>query len=150
MARGRLPRDVLSRPRDTRRREAEITTVQAAADGELHGPELPALADGEAWHPVTVRLWDDLRRNPILRHEPALTWAYLVDTAALHHRFWAYGELKHAAEIRLRLAKVAATPEDRQRMKVKIAQHVPGSTPTPANVSDIATRRARLTDNRST
>ena len=145
MTKGRLPQDRLSRPRDERRRAAEITTVQAAGDDKLAGPDLPALAD-EQWHPATVRLWEDLRRNPILRDEPALTWCFLVDTAMLHHRMWAHGEYRHAAELRLRLAKVAATPEDRQRMKIKIADHVPESTSTPANVSDIAARRARLTE----
>ena len=145
MTKGRLPQDRLSRVRDERRREAEIVTVEDT--GELAGPELPqgVLPDGEAWHPQTVALWADLRRSPLLRDEPALTWSYLLDTAVLHHRLWAHGEYRHAPELRLRLAKVAATPEDRQRMKVKIAEHVPGSAPTPAKVSDMAARRARLT-----
>lgn len=146
MTKGRLPQDRLSRVRDERRREAETVTVEDT--GALAGPELPegVLPDGEAWHPQTVALWADLRRNPLLRDEPSLTWAFLVDTAMLHHRLWAHGEYRHAPELRLRLAKIAATPEDRQRMKVKIAERVPGSTPTSAKVSDIAARRARLTE----
>lgn len=146
MTKGRVPQVRLSRPRDERRREAETVTVEDT--GALAGPELPqsVLPDGEAWHPQTVALWADLRRSPLLRDEPALTWSYLLDTAVLHHRLWAHGEYRHAPELRLRLAKIAATPEDRQRMKVKIAERVPGSIPAPANVSDIASRRARLTE----
>lgn len=145
MTRGRLPKDRLSRPRDTRRREAEMVTVETT--GELSGPALPqgVLPDGEAWHPQTVALWDSLRRSPLMRDEPALTWQFMVDSMILHHRLWAHGEYRHAAELRLRLSKVAATPEDRQRMKVKIAKTVP-ETVTPAGVADLSARRARLTD----
>lgn len=146
MASGRVPQTHLSRKRDDAKRQREIVTVEDT--GELAGPELPqgVLPDGEAWHPQTVALWADLRRSPLLRDEPALTWTYLLDTAVLHHRLWAHGEYRHAPELRLRLAKIAATPEDRQRMKIKIAERVPESTSTPASVSDIADRRARLTE----
>jgi hypothetical protein len=145
VARGRIPKDVLSRPRDTRRREAE--TVAIADTGELAGPELPSgvLPDGEAWHPRTVALWDSLRRYPPMKDEPALSWVYLVDTMLLHHRLWQHSEWQHAGEIRLRLAKMACTPEDRQRIKVKITRHVEAPE-VPAGVADIASRRARLTD----
>jgi len=91
----------------------------------------PGAASGRAarrraWHPQAVALWADLRRSPLLRDEPTLTWSYLLDTAVLHHRLWAYGEYRHAPELGLRLAKMPATPEDRQRMKVKIAECFPG------------------------
>ncbi len=146
MPRGRVPRDVLSRQRDTDRRQAETVTVEDT--GALAGPELPqgVLPDGEAWHPQTVALWADLRRSPLMRDEPALTWSYLLDTAALHHRLWAHGEYRHAPELRLRLAKIAATPEDRQRMKIKIAERVPADGRPSSLVTDIAARRARLTE----
>lgn len=145
MTKGRLPKDRLSRPRDTRRREAETVTVENT--GELAGPDLPTgvLPDGEAWHPQTKALWKELRRSPLMRDEPGLTWQYMIDTAVLHHQMWEHGELRHAPELRLRLAKVAATPEDRQRMKVKISQHIPEAAATPAGVSNLAARRARLT-----
>lgn len=146
MAKGRVPRDVLSRRNDTARRQAETVTVED--DGELHGPELPqgVLPGGADWHPQTRQLWESLRRLPLLKDESALLWAYLVDVAALHHAMWTDGEWKHAAEIRLRLAKIAATPEDRQRMKIKITKHVPEAPEVPAGVSDISARRKRLTD----
>lgn len=146
MASGRVPQTHLSRKRDDAKRQAEMVTIEAT--GELSGPPLPqgVLPGGESWHPQTVALWAELRRHPLLQDESALLWQFLIDTAMLHHRLWAHGELRHAAEIRLRMAKVAATPEDRQRMKVKIAQHVPEAPEVPAGVSDISTRRKRLTD----
>lgn len=61
----------------------------------------------------------------------------MIDTAVIHHQMREHGELRFAPELRLRLAKVAATPEDRQRLKVKITQHVPEAAP-PAGVTDIA------------
>jgi hypothetical protein len=58
---------------------------------------------------------------------------------------WQHSEWQHAGEVRLRLAKMACTPEDRQRIKVKITQRVEAPE-VPAGVADIASRRARLTD----
>ena len=148
MAKGRVPRDVLSRRNDTARRQAEM--VEIADTGELAGPELPqgVLADGESWLPQTQALWAELRRSPLMRDEPSLTWTYMIDTAVLHHDMWQHGELKHAAELRLRLAKIGITPEDRQRLKVRITQRVEAPQ-APAGVADIAARRARLTTGES-
>lgn len=145
MTRGRVPKERLSRPRDTRRREAE--TVEFEATGELAGPELPEgmLPDGAKWHAQTRQLWHELRRHALLQDEPGLTWAYLVDTVALHSHMWTNGRWDLAPELRLRLAKVGITPEDRQRLRVRITQRVEAPE-VPAGVADIASRRARLTD----
>lgn len=115
--------------------------------GTLAGPELPAgvLPDGESWHPQTLALWQELRRSPIMQGEPGLTWAYMVDTVVLHHMMWQHQEHRFAPELRLRLAKVAATPEDRQRLKIRVTQPVDTTEPAPG-VANIAARRARLTE----
>ena len=42
----------------------------------------------------------------------------LLDTAMIHARFW-LGDARLAPELRLRTAKFGATPEDRQRLKIK-------------------------------
>jgi hypothetical protein len=142
---GRIPKQTRSRKRDTARREAETITI--SDDGTLHGPDLPegALPGGQDWHEQTRMLWRELRQHPLLRDEPGVTWQYLIDSCALHSVMWSRGRWDLASEIRLRLAKIAATPEDRQRMKVNITKHVPEAA-TPAGVSDLASRRARLTD----
>ena len=103
------------------------------------------LPDGESWHPQTQGLWAELRRSPLMRDEPPLTWQYMIDTAVLHHQMWQHGESKHAAELRLRFAQIGITPADRQRLKVRITERVEAPH-APAGVADIAARRARLTE----
>ncbi len=112
-------------PAPTKRRrnkDPEPERVVVMADGELHGPELPqgVLPDGEDWHPQTLALWDALRRNALLADEPDLGWQFLIDTALMHHTMWQKGRWEFASEVRLRVAKYGATPEDRLRLKVKI------------------------------
>jgi hypothetical protein len=145
--RGPAPKPVRSRARATAQREAEMIEIED--DGELYGFDLPTgvLPDGAEWHPQTLELWDSLRRNPLLKNEPNLGWQFLVDTALLHHIFWSKGRWEYASEIRLRLAKIGITPEDRMRLKIKVTtpvDEVKRPTVSSENVSDIASRRARL------
>lgn len=111
-------------PAATRRRKNEdpIPAQELVNTGEMHGPELPAgvLPDAEDWHPQTRALWDALRRSPLLVDEPELGWQFLVDTALMHHTMWTKGRWEFASEVRLRVAKFGATPEDRLRLRVKI------------------------------
>lgn len=143
--RGPAGKETLSRPRDDRRRQNEMREV--VDGGGLHGPPLPdgVLPDGQDWHPQTVALWDALRRSPLLADETPLGWQFLVDTALMHHVMWSKGRWEFASEVRLRVAKFGATPEDRMRLKVKVTK--PESDPVSAGnaVTNIASRRARLT-----
>lgn len=139
---GMAPKATRSRARDTRAREAETTVI--VADGALHGPDLPTgvLPDDADWHPQTVALWSALRRNPLLADEPDLGWQFLIDTALMHHTMWSKGRWEFASEVRLRVAKYGATPEDRMRLKVKIAapgEIQPADSATPADA--VARRR---------
>lgn len=148
--RGPAPSANRSRPRVDAARQAEMTELDYT--GELFGPELPEgqLSDGVEWHPRTVALWQALRRNPLLRDEIELGWEFLLDTALMHHTMWTKGRWEFASEVRLRLAKYGATPEDRMRLKMKVKTPLDEqkATPTASNpagkVSDIADRRARL------
>lgn len=117
--------------------ELEVSSVR-------HGQPLPegVLPDDEPWHPQTLALWDSLRSSPLLADEPELGWQFLVDTALMHHTMWTKGRWEFASEVRLRVAKFGATPEDRMRLKIKIKAEPVGR---PAAVSDISSRRARLT-----
>lgn len=146
--RGPAPKAVRSRARATAQRDAEMITLED--DGELYGPELPkgVLPDGAEWHSQTLELWDSLRRNPLLKNEPSIGWQFLVDTALLHHIFWSKGRWEYASEVRLRLAAFGSTPADRMRLKIKVTTPVDEAkkpaTAGPGSVSDIASRRARL------
>lgn len=114
--------------------------------GSLYGEPLPdgVLPDGETWHSQTLRLWDSLRRSPLLASEPALGWQFLVDTALMHHTMWTKGRWDFASEVRLRVAKFGATPEDRMRLKVKIEAPATAAPTSAAKVTDIRSRRGRL------
>jgi hypothetical protein len=50
----------------------------------------------------------------------ASDWSFLLDTAVLHSLFW-FGKSELAGELRLRVAKFGATPEDRARLRITFA-----------------------------
>lgn len=143
---GPAPTGKRSRSRD------EQPVTELVATGELYGPELPdpkvALPKGEKWHPQTVAFWDSLRRSPLMANEDELSWSVLVDTALMHHKMWQNGRWDFAAELRLRLAKYGATPEDKARLRIKVVTPPARLEPTSGegSVTDISSRRKRLTE----
>ncbi|HEY9369747.1 hypothetical protein [Streptomyces sp.] len=48
-------------------------------------------------------------------------WYFLLDTALMHTTMWSKGQWTLAAEVRLRVAKYGATPEDRARLRMQFA-----------------------------
>ena len=140
--RGPAPKGKRARGRDTPDFE------QIEDSGEVYGDHLPegVLPDGEAWHPQTVELWESLRRFPAMKDEPPLGWQFLIDTALMHHTMWTKQRWEFASEVRLRLAKYGATPEDRMRLKIKVTTGASQSAPVaPAKVTPIDSRRSRST-----
>lgn len=131
-------------PTRRRRNKDEVPGRVVHGSGVLSGPPLPGgvLPDGEDWHPQTRALWDALRRSPLLVDEPELGWVFLIDTALMHHTMWQKGRWEFASEVRLRVAKFGATPEDRLRLKVTIAasERPAAAEATPGDV--VARRRS--------
>ncbi|MHB0899564.1 phage terminase small subunit [Streptomyces californicus] len=151
--RGPAPKD----PSKRRRRNAAEPETVIVPDDELRGPELPDgvlgvnTKTGELteWHPMTLLWWDTWRRSAQAQTFTDTDWAFLVDTALMHHSMWDKGQWTLAAEVRLRAAKFGATPEDRARLKLKVddptaAPQRPAQAPG-GNVTDITSRKARLT-----
>jgi hypothetical protein len=132
--RGPAPKAERSRPNDTARRKSEFTRV--SEDGQVRGPELPAFA----WHERTVAWYDTWRRSPMAATFIDADWDFLIDTAMLHTEMW-NGSPGLAAEIRLRVGKLAGTPEDRLRLRIEVDREVE-QAPKPARMS--ADRRERL------
>lgn len=150
--RGPAPKD----PARRRRRNATEPETVITPDDELRGPELPegvlGVDDetGEAvpWHPMTQLWWDAWRSSAQAQTFVDTDWLFLIDTALMHHTMWAKGRWEFASEVRLRAAKFGATPEDRARLKLKVDE--PATRPqapvqTAGNVTDITSRKARLT-----
>lgn len=102
-----------------KRRNADPQQTEVSADGQVRGPELPALEDGESWPAMTVRWWENWRRSAQATQMADTDWDFLLDTALLHARFH-QGEVSVAGELRLRVAKFGATPEDRLRLRMSI------------------------------
>ncbi|MEV7425147.1 hypothetical protein [Streptomyces sp. NPDC091212] len=125
-------------------------------DDELRGPELPDgvlgvnTKTGELteWHPMTRAWWQTWRESAQASTFTDTDWSFLLDTALMHHSMWDKGQWTLAAEVRLRAAKFGATPEDRARLKLKVDDPTPNRqapVQAPGTVSDINSRRARLT-----
>jgi len=122
---------------------------QLKLDGELQW-DLDGLPIREEWHPQTVRWWRHWRTSPQasrMLSEP--DWDFLLDTALMHHKMWSQGRWDFAAELRLRVAKFGATPEDRLRLRSEIV--VPDVSPVGAGddavdapVIDIHSRWKRI------
>jgi hypothetical protein len=60
----------------------------------------------------------------------AVDWDFMLDTAMMHSAMW-NGEMKMAAEVRIRVAKFGATPEDRLRLKVQVEEDLKPEIRTP-------------------
>jgi hypothetical protein len=62
----------------------------------------------------------DVGDSPLSNEFTAPDWSELLDAARLHAEYWR-GNPKVAAELRLRVAKFGATPEDRARLRIQFA-----------------------------
>ena len=121
--RGFAPSGTRSRESDQRRDEAAVTTV--SPDDSVRGPDLPELDDDaegnpRGWPSMTRRWWETWRKAPQSQTFADTDWDFLLETALIHRAFM-LGDLKQAAELRLRVAKFGATPEDRMRLRLQIA-----------------------------
>lgn len=85
-------------------------------------PELPVPPEWlEAWPAQTQAWWSMWRDSAQAENLTATDWSFLLDTALLHARVWAEGKLGYMDELRLRVAKFGATPEDRARLRMQFA-----------------------------
>lgn len=73
------------------------------------------------WHERTVNWWMIWSRSELARDFTETDWSFLLDTALMHHAMWSKGQWTLAAEVRLRVAKYGATPEDRARLRITFA-----------------------------
>lgn len=81
-------------------------------------PELP---EGYPWPQQTREWWRRWAESPLSDHFMQSDWDFLLDTALVHAELWA-GNIGAASELRLRVAKLGATPEDRARLRLSFAE----------------------------
>ena len=122
--RGPVPKD----PSTRARRNADPTPLRVLKAEPVPQPDLPTFeveVDGElvkfAWPARTREWWAMWGASPLSAEFTSTDWSELLDTAMLHARYWR-GNVKVAAELRLRVAKFGATPEDRARLRIVFAQ----------------------------
>jgi hypothetical protein len=121
-------------PKDPRRRarsNADPIPLRVLPTSLVGQPDLPEFdvqveADGElvsqkfVWPERTRQWWQMWADSPLSAEFTATDWSELLDTALLHAQFWT-GSTKLAGELRLRVAKFGATPEDRARLRITFA-----------------------------
>lgn len=96
-----------------------VRTIEYTASAQ---PPLPTfMPDGSPWPPESEALWAALRDYPLSDDWTLVEWLYHLDTIVIHAEFWLTGKATYAAELRLRLAKIGATAEDRARLRIAFA-----------------------------
>lgn len=88
--------------------------IQVDVNGEIEGQRFEWPARTREWW----RMWAE---SPLSADFTQTDWDFLMDTARIHAAYW-LGDLKLASELRLRVAKFGATPEDRARLRITFAQ----------------------------
>lgn len=135
--RGPAPKPASRRARTNK--DPAPQTVLRFARGDA--PELP---DDEDWHPRTRDWWAVWRRSPQAETFTESDWSFLLDTALMHHAMWSKGQWTLAAEVRLRVAKFGATPEDRARLRMVFADADEKDEKRAAKVDGARERRGTL------
>lgn len=123
--RGPAPKD----PEKRARRNKDANGMRVITAEPVRQPSLPVVflptgEDGKKerfkWPEITKRWWQMWADSPLSAEFTSTDWSELMDTALLHARYWS-GDMKVAAELRLRVAKFGATPEDRARLRIQFA-----------------------------
>ncbi|MBP2211095.1 hypothetical protein JOJ87_001439 [Rhodococcus ruber] len=118
--RGPAPKD----PSKRARRNSDPTALRVITAEPVEQPALPditALGDEPfTWPQRTRDWWQMWHDSPLAADFTSTDWSELLDTALIHAQFW-NGDVKVAGELRLRVAKFGATPEDRARLRIQFA-----------------------------
>ena len=77
--------------------------------------------DSFDWPAATREWWRTWRTSAQASKFTETDWLFLLDTAVLHAEFW-LGDPSVAGELRLRVAKFGATPEDRARLRLQVGE----------------------------
>jgi len=111
---GRAPKD----PSKRARRNVDPIPLRAVVNRPVSQPDLPG---GVRWPEQTLRWWQHWGESPLSTEFSDIDWDFMLDAAILHSQLW-NGDTKVAAELRLRVAKFGATPEDRARLRIQFVQ----------------------------
>ena len=113
--RGPAPKD----PRKRARRNADPVGATVIEFVRAEQPDLPVDVD---WPEQTRAWWAMWAASPLAEHFMVTDWSFLLDTALLHAAVWGSGDFTKLPELRVRVAKFGATPEDRARLRIQFAE----------------------------
>lgn len=126
--RGPSPKDPSKRVRrNGGGNEMRVITATPTAQPELPAFDVQVDVDGTmvtqefSWPERTRSWWRMWNESPLTADYTQTDWDFLLDTALIHAKFW-LGNTALAGELRLRVAKFGATPEDRARLRITFAQ----------------------------
>lgn len=122
------------RPKDPNRRARANGGGIATTVLRFEQAAQPDLPDDIPWPEHTRRWWDMWALSAQAEHFGSTDWDFLLDTALIHADVWA-GNLDRMPELRLRVAKFGATPEDRARLRMQFAEADSAEAKRPAGVS---------------
>ena len=111
---------------------------------ELTPAPQPPLPDSMAWCEETEAWWRMWGESPLAAEFSQTDWAFLMDTAVLHHMLWSSGDTSVLSELRIRVAKFGATPEDRARLRIQYATADEAEAKAVRRVQSSRERRAGL------
>lgn len=112
--RGPAPKPAARRAR-ANKEQAPLTVLK------FERASVPDLPDDVDWHPRTREWWAMWANSAQAETFTDTDWSFLLDTALMHHAMWSKSQWTLAAEVRLRVAKFGATPEDRARLRMVFA-----------------------------
>jgi hypothetical protein len=101
------------------RLKARVDGMRVFTAEPAHQPLLPECFE---WPQITKDWWATWGSEPMAADFRPTDWDFLLDTALLHAKVWSEGDMKLLAELRLRVAKMGATSEDRARLRITYAQ----------------------------
>lgn len=107
-------------PKENGRKVRRNKEAVAATVVRFEPADQPPLPDEIPWPEQTQRWWKMWADSPLSENFGATDWDFLLDTALLHAQYWS-GDTSKSAELRLRVAKFGATPEDRARLRIQFA-----------------------------
>ncbi|WP_199173868.1 hypothetical protein [Brachybacterium sp. UMB0905] len=123
------------------RRNTDATPTTILRFEEAEQPDLP---DSMPWPDETREWWAMWRDSPQAEHFGSTDWAFLLDTAILHAMLWGNGDTSALPELRIRVAKFGATPEDRARLRMQFADADAADSKRPTKTSSARERRAKI------
>lgn len=109
-------------PKSSDRRARRNKQEQPTTILRFEEAEQPNLPEGYPWPEETLEWWSMWRDSPQAEHFGSTDWSFLLDTALLHANLWGNGDTTVLAELRIRVAKFGATPEDRARLRMQFAE----------------------------